>query len=93
MNKMNTLQTKLTDIQNTISELETLIQEKSESIHLIETQMATLEENYRAEKSQVDEFTKKLQGYQELMHETESYYKQIEQNIETLMNILTTSPS
>jgi len=90
---MNTLQTKLTDIQNTIGELETLIQEKTESIHLIETQMETLQENYRAEKSQVDEFTKKLQGYQELMHETESYYKQIEQNIETLMNILTTSPS
>lgn len=92
MNKMNTLQTKLTDIQHTISELEMLIQEKSESIHQIESQMATLEENYRAEKSQVDEFTKKLKGYQELMDETESYYKQIEQNIETLMNILT-SPS
>jgi chromosome segregation ATPase len=93
MNKMNTLQTKLTDIQSTIGELEMLIQEKSESIHQIESQMAILEENYRAEKSQVDEFKKKLQSYQELMHETDSYYKQIEQNIDTLMNILTTSPS
>jgi chromosome segregation ATPase len=93
MNKMNTLQTKLTDIQSTIGELEMLIQEKSDSIRLIESQMAILEENYRAEKSQIDEFTKKLKGYQELMHETDSYYKQIEQNIETLMNILTTSPS
>jgi len=93
MNKMNTLQTKLTDIQSTIVDLETLIQEKSESIKQIEAQIAILEENYRAEKSQVDEFTTKLKGFKELMHETDNYYNQIEQNIDTLMTILTTSRS
>lgn len=93
MNKMNTLQSKLTDIQSTIVDLETFIRDKSESIRQIEQQISILEENYRAEKSQIDECTHKLKGYQELMQETDSCYKQIEQNIDTLMTILTSSRS
>lgn len=93
MNKMNTLQTKLTDIQKTIQELEGIIQEKTDSIQQIESQLVVLQENHRAEQLQLDEYTKKLQGYKELMTETDSYYKQIEQNIDTLMTILTSSRS
>ena len=93
MNKMNSLQTKLTDIQKTIQELEQFIQDKTESIQHIESQLIVLQENHRAEQQQLDEYTKKLQGYKELMTETDSYYKQIEQNIDTLMTILTSSRS
>jgi chromosome segregation ATPase len=90
---MNSLQTKLSDIQSTIQELETIIQDKNENIKQIETQLTVLQENYRAEQLQLEEYTKKLQGYKELMSETDSYYKQIEQNIDTLMTILTSSRS
>lgn len=88
---MNSLQTKLMDIHKTIKELEDIINEKTESIFQIETQLTVLEENRRAEKLQLTEYTKKMEGFKELMQETDGYYKQIEQNIETLMSILTTS--
>ena len=93
MNKMNSLQTKLTDIQKTILELESIIQEKTDSIQQIETQLTVLKENHRAEQLQLEEYTKKLEGYKGLMEETDSYYKQIEQNIDTLMTILSSSRS
>jgi predicted nucleic acid-binding Zn-ribbon protein len=93
MNKLNSLQTKLTDIQRTIQELEHIIQEKTETIQHIESQLVVLQENHRAEQLQLDEYTKKLEGYKGLMSETDSYYKQIEQNIDTLMTILATSRS
>ena len=93
MNKMNSLQTKLTDIQKTIQELEGIIQEKTCSIQDIETQLRVLQENHRAEQLQLDEYSKKLEGYKGLMSETDSYYKQIEQNIDTLMTILSSSRS
>jgi chromosome segregation ATPase len=93
MNKMNSLQTKLTDIQKTIQELEGIIQEKTCSILEIETQLRVLQENHRAEQLQLDEYSKKLEGYKGLMNETDSYYKQIEQNIDTLMTILSSSRS
>ena len=93
MNKMNSLQTKLTDIQKTIQELEGIIQEKTCSIQQIETQLTVLQENHRAEQLQLDEYSKKLEGYKGLMDETDSYYKQIEQNIDTLMTILSSSRS
>jgi chromosome segregation ATPase len=88
---MNTLQTKLSDIQKTIRELELMINEKNDSIKQIDSQLLVLEENRKAEQLQLEEYTKKLHGFQGLMQETESYYKQIEQNIDTLMTILTTS--
>ncbi len=91
MNKMNTLHSKLTDIHKTIRELELMINEKNDSIKQIESQLLVLEENRKAEQLQLDEYTKKLQGFKGLMQETDNYYKQIEQNIDTLMTILTTS--
>jgi chromosome segregation ATPase len=88
---MNTLHSKLTDIHKTIRELELMINEKNDSIKQIESQLLVLEENRKAEQLQLDEYTKKLQGFKGLMQETDNYYKQIEQNIDTLMTILTTS--
>jgi len=88
---MNTLQTRLEGLHNTIRELESIIEEKTSSIQSIDSQLLVLQENRRAETLQLEEFTKKLQGHRELMQETDNYYHQIQQNIETLMTILTTS--
>ncbi len=84
MNKMNSLQSKLSDIHKTIHDLEELIEEKTHTILQIETHLVTLQETHKAEKNQLEEYTG-------LMKETENYYNQIEQNIDTLMTILTSS--
>jgi chromosome segregation ATPase len=89
MNKMNSLQSKLSDIHKTIHDLEELIEEKNHTILQIETHLVTLQETHKAEKNQLEEYTKKLDGYRGLMKETENYYNQIEQNIDTLMTIIT----
>ena len=63
MNKMNTLQTKLSDIQKTIRDLEVLIEEKTHSILQVETHLVALQETHKAEKIQLEEYTKKLDGF------------------------------
>jgi len=85
------LQRMLVDIKKSITDFQSMIEEKTERVQQMEKQQISLEENIRAEKSQLDELTKKLQGCLELKNETDSYYSQIEHNIDTLMTILTSS--
>ncbi len=91
MSKIENLQRMLSDITFRINELTHLITEKSESIRMIEMNLASLQENLQAEKIQLEEYQRNLQGAMEMKSETDSYFKQIEQNIDTLMTILTTS--
>jgi chromosome segregation ATPase len=91
MSKIENLQRMLSDITHRINELTHLITEKSESIRMIETNLALLQENLQAEKIQLEEYQRSLQGAMEMKSETDGYFKQIEQNIDTLMTILTTS--
>jgi hypothetical protein len=83
----------LVDIKKSIGDFKSMIEEKTEKVEQMEKQQLNLEENIRAEKLQLEELTKKLQGCLELKQETDSYYNQIEHNIDTLMTILTTSRS
>jgi Sec-independent protein translocase protein TatA len=83
----------LVDIKKSIGDFKSMIEEKTEKVEQMEKQQLNLEENIRAEKLQLEELTKKLQGCLELKQETDSYYTQIEHNIDTLMTILTTSRS
>ena len=91
MSKIEMLQRMLVDIKKNISDFKAMIEEKTEKLDMMEKQQLNLEENIRAEKSQLEELTKKLNSCLEMKQETDSYYSQIEHNIDTLMTILTTS--
>lgn len=91
MSKIEMLQRMLVDIKKSITDFKSMIEEKTEKVEQMEKQQVSLEENIRAEKIQLEELTKKLQGCLELKQETDSYYNQIEHNIDTLMTILTSS--
>jgi chromosome segregation ATPase len=91
MAKIETLQHMISDMNKKMLDLSELIKEKSLAIEITESQISNLQENLKADKSQLAEFEKQLTGIIELKNETDDYYKQIEQNISTLMTILTTS--
>jgi chromosome segregation ATPase len=91
MAKIETLQHMISDMNKKMMDLSELIKEKKESITIVETQISHLQENLKADKLQLAEFEKQLNGIIDLKNETDEYYKQIEQNISTLMTILTTS--
>jgi len=87
------LQKMLVDINKSITDFQSMIQEKTEKVEQMEKERLILEENLRAENLQLEELSKKLQSSIELKEETDSYYSQIEHNIDTLMTILTSSRS
>lgn len=91
MAKIETLQHMISDMNKKMLDLAELIKEKSQEILITESKISTLQENLKADKLQLAEFEKQLNGIIELKNETDDYYKQIEQNISTLMTILTTS--
>ena len=91
MAKIETLQHMISDMNKKMLDLAELIKEKSQEILITESKISTLQENLKADKLQLAEFEKQLNGIIDLKNETDDYYKQIEQNISTLMTILTTS--
>jgi len=91
MSKIDHLQKMLSDITNEIRTLNQLIQEKQEHIQTMEKNYIQLQESITAEKTQLNEYQNQLNGALEMKTETDKYFKQIEQNIDTLMTILTTS--
>jgi len=91
MAKIETLQHMISDMNQKMLDLSELIKEKSQEILITESKISTLQENLKADKLQLSEFEKQLNGIIDLKNETDDYYKQIEQNISTLMTILTTS--
>ncbi len=91
MAKIETLQLMIADMNQKMMDLSELIKEKNEAIRITETQISLLQENLKADKLQLAEFEKQRNSIVELKNETDDYYKQIEQNISTLMTILTTS--
>ena len=91
MAKIETLQHMISEMNKKMLNLSELIKEKSQEILITESNISTLQENLKADKLQLAEFEKQLNGIVDLKNETDDYYKQIEQNISTLMTILTTS--
>lgn len=91
MAKIETLQHLISDMNKKMLDLAELISEKSEAILMAESQISMLQDNLKADKLQLAEFQKQLNGIIELKNETDEYYKQIESNIATLTTILTTS--
>lgn len=89
MSKIDALQTKLYNLNKSIEDLEKCICEKTDVIQDLERQMFNLQDILHVEKGQLDEYSKKLRDLQEMRQATDNYYKQLEQNIDTLMTILT----
>ncbi len=58
---------------------------------LIQKKIMELTQNLDDEKKILDESIKKINSITELKTESESYYKQIEQGVDTLLNILDSS--
>ena len=91
MSKIDHLQKMLSGITNEISSLKQLIQEKEENILTMEKTYIQLQETITAEKLQLNEYELQMNRALEMKTERDKYFKQIEQNIDTLMTILTTS--
>jgi len=91
MAKIEDLQHMISDMNKKMLDLSELIKDKSQEILITESKISTLQENLKADKLQLSEFEKQLNGIIDLKNETDDYYRQIEQNISTLMTILTTS--
>lgn len=89
MSKIDTLQNMIFTLNQSIEQMERAICEKTDSIQELERQMFTLQDTLHVERTQMEEFSKKLKGLQEMKRDTDEYYKQLDQSIDTLMTILT----
>ena len=89
MSKIDTLQNMIFTLNQSIEQIEKSICEKTDSIQDLERQMFALQDTLHVERTQLDEFSKKLKGLQEMKRDTDEYYKQLDQSIDTLMTILT----
>ena len=91
MSKIDALQTKLYNLNKSIEDLELCISEKTIVIDDLNKQITGLQDILHLEKTQLEDYSKKLTSLQEMRQATDNYYKQLEQNIDTLMTILTGS--
>ena len=93
MSKINILNEKLINIDKTLIYLEKVKKEKENAIMVIQQRMMELSTTLEEERKILDESIKKINSITELKVESESYYKQIEQGVDTLLNILDSSLS
>lgn len=91
MSKINILNERLNNIDKTLVSLEKVKREKENTIMVIQKKIMELTQNLDDEKKILDESIKKINSITELKTESESYYKQIEQGVDTLLNILDSS--
>ena len=93
MSKINILNERLTNIDRTLVSLEKVKKEKENTIRIIQEKILELTTSLEEERKILDESVKKINSITELKTESESYYKQIEQGVDTLLNILDSSLS
>jgi len=93
MSKINILNEQLTNIDRTLVSLEKVKHEKENTIRIIQEKIVELTTSLEEERKILDESVKRINSITELKIESESYYKQIEQGVDTLLNILESSLS
>jgi predicted nucleic acid-binding Zn-ribbon protein len=93
MSKINILNERLNNIDKTLVSLEKVKREKENTIMAIQQKILELTTSLEEEKKILDESVKRINSITELKTESESYYKQIEQGVDTLLNILESSLS
>jgi chromosome segregation ATPase len=91
MSKITILNDKLSNIDKTLIGLEKIRNEKENSIMTLQQKMMELNNILEEEKNTLNDCVKKINSIKELKKESESYYKQIEQGVDTLLNILDSS--
>jgi hypothetical protein len=91
MSKINILNERLTNIDKTLCLLEKVKKEKENAIMVIQQKILELTTSLDEERKVLDDSIKKINSITELKIESESYYKQIEQGVDTLLNILDSS--
>ena len=91
MSKINILNERLTNIDRTLVSLEKVKHEKENTIRIIQEKIVELTTSLEEERKILDESVKRINSITELKIESESYYKQIEQGVDTLLNILDSS--
>ena len=93
MSKINILNERLNNIDKTLVSIEKVKREKENTIMAIQQKILELTTSLEEEKKVLDESVKRINSITELKTESESYYKQIEQGVDTLLNILDSSLS
>jgi chromosome segregation ATPase len=93
MSKINILNERLSNIDKTLVSLEKVKNEKENAIMIIQQKILELTITLEEERKILEESNKKINSITELKTESESYYKQIEQGVDTLLNILDSSLS
>lgn len=91
MSQISLLDEKMKHIQRTLQQLE---QEKGVHLQKLETwkiEQERLREEELKTQEQLNEVSAKLKDLYELKEETDAYYKQIQQSVETLLSLLSSS--
>lgn len=91
MSQISLLDEKMKHIQRTLQQLE---QEKETHLQKLETwktEQARLREEELKTQELLNEVSAKLKDLYELKQETDAYYKQIQQSVETLLSLLSSS--
>ena len=91
MSKITVLNDKLSNLDKTLEGLEKIRREKENSIMTFQQKIMELNTILEQEKKTLEDSVKKINSITELKKESESYYKQIEQGVDTLLNILDSS--
>ena len=91
MSKITVLNDKLSNLDKTLEGLEKIPREKENAIMTIQQKIMELNAILEKEKGTLEDSIKKINSITELKKESESYYKQIEQGVDTLLNILDSS--
>jgi hypothetical protein len=91
MSQISLLDDKMKNIQRTLQQLE---HEKEAHLQKLESwklEQEILKQKELETQTQLNEVTTKLNDLYELKKETDAYYKQIQQSVDTLLSLLSTS--
>jgi predicted nucleic acid-binding Zn-ribbon protein len=91
MSKITVLNDRLSNLDKTLAALEKIKKEKENAIMNLQQKMMEINVILEEERKTLEESVKKITSITELKKESESYYKQIEQGVDTLLNILDSS--
>ena len=91
MSKITVLNDRLSNLDKTLVGLEKIKKEKENAIMNLQQKMMEINVILEEERKTLEESVKKITSITELKKESESYYKQIEQGVDTLLNILDSS--
>ena len=91
MSQISLLDEKMKHIQRTLQQLEQEKETHLQKLGTWKTEQERLREEELKTQAHLDEVSAKLKDMYELKEETDAYYKQIQQSVETLLSLLSSS--